>query len=168
MKELSTSEERSIQGQEEQTMRFNIAFTEMADICSNACKKEKAYAVLQDCVRDMKIRVMIALAEEEVDENDGAKEMSKINFDKPLRNPLMKESECAMKEHHKKSESEKKIGRKVRRKCGHCGKDDHISPSCPNNPVVIEKNRLLQEAKNKRKAQKEIKANRNCPTTSKV
>jgi hypothetical protein len=48
MKELSTSEERSIQGQEEQTKRFSLAFIEMENICSNACKKEKAYAVLQD------------------------------------------------------------------------------------------------------------------------
>ena len=143
-------------------MRLSLAFTEMADIYSNACKKEKAYAVLQDCIRDMKSRVMIALAEEEVDENDGAQEASKTDFDKPL------ESKLAMKEHRKKSGSEKKIGRKLKRKCGRCGKEDHINPSCPDNPAVIEKNRLLQEAENIRKAQKEIKANRNCPTTSKA
>ena len=74
----------------------------MADICSNACKKEKAYAVLQDCVRDMKSRVMIALSEEEVDENDGTQEASKTDCDKPLKNPPMKESKRAMKEYRKK------------------------------------------------------------------
>ena len=108
MKELSTSEERRIQGQEEQTMRFSLAFTEMVEICSNACKKEKAYAVLQDFVRDMKSRVMIALAEEEVDDNDGAQEAIKTDFDKPLGNPPMKESKRAMKEHRKNQDQKKR------------------------------------------------------------
>ena len=80
----------------------------------------------------------------------------------------MKESKRAMKEHRKKSGSEKNIGRKLKRRCGRCGKEDHINPSCPDNPAVIEKNRLLQEAEDRRKTHKEIKANRNCPTTSKA
>jgi len=165
MKELATSEERSIEGQGEESMRFSLVFTEMVNICSNACKKQKAYNVLQDYVRDMKSRVMIALAEEENDENERTEAASKTDFDTTLKNPPMKESKRAMKEYRKKSGSEKKIGKKIRRRCGCCKKEDHISPSCPTNPAVIEKNRLQEEAERRRKTLRDIKANRNCPTT---
>ena len=50
--------------QDDETMRFGLAYAKLSDISSNACRKEKAYRVLRDCMVDMKIKVMAALAEE--------------------------------------------------------------------------------------------------------
>ena len=64
VKVLSTSQGDSMTIQDDETMRFGLAYAELSDICSNACRKEKAYSVLRECTLDMKIKVMSALAEE--------------------------------------------------------------------------------------------------------
>ena len=64
LKVLSTSQGDSMSIQDDETMRFGLAYTELSDIYSNACRKEKAYRVLRECTVDMKIKVMAALAKE--------------------------------------------------------------------------------------------------------
>ena len=64
LKVLSTSQDDSMTAQDDETMRFGLAYAELSDICSNACRKEKAYSVLRECTIDKKIKVMAALAEE--------------------------------------------------------------------------------------------------------
>ena len=64
LKFLSTSQGDSMIAQDDETMRFGLSYTELSDICSNACREEKAYSVLHECTLDMKIKVMAALGEE--------------------------------------------------------------------------------------------------------
>ena len=58
---LSTSQGDSMTIQDDETMRFGLAYAELSDIYSNACRKEKAYRVLRECTVDMKIKVMALL-----------------------------------------------------------------------------------------------------------
>ena len=62
----------------------------------------------------------------------------------------------------------KKDREKIKRRCGRCKNENHISPSCPTNPAVIEKNRLQEEAERRRKTLQDMKASTKCPTTSKA
>ncbi|KAE8772294.1 Protein FAR1-RELATED SEQUENCE 5 [Hordeum vulgare] len=151
---LSTSQGDSMTAQEDETMRFGLVYGELSDICSHACRKDKAYNVLLECMQEMKIKVMTALA----DETDTGKNPC----DASLKNPPMVGSKGRKKGDRIKAGSEKNIKR-IRPNCSRCNSKGHTKPSCPTNPEVIERNRFQEE---KMKAQEEKKArSMKLPTT---
>ncbi|XP_040252025.1 protein FAR1-RELATED SEQUENCE 5-like [Aegilops tauschii subsp. strangulata] len=148
LKVLSTSQGDSMTVQDDETMRFGLAYTELSDICSNACRKEKAYRVLRECMVDMKIKVMAALAEEP---DTGI-------LAETLKNPPMSGSKGTKKGDRMKASSEKKgKGNKEATKCGRCRVKGHRKTNCPDNPEVQERMRIEEE---KRKSQQEKRVNR--------
>ena len=54
LKVLSTSQGDSMSIQDDEIMRFGLAYAKLSYICSNACRKEKAYLLLRECTVDMK------------------------------------------------------------------------------------------------------------------
>ena len=146
LKVLSTSQGDSMTAQDDETMRFGLAYAELSDICSNACRKEKAYRVLRECTVDMKIKVMAALAEEP---DTGI-------LAETLKNPPMSGSKGTKKGDRIKAGSEKKgKGNKAASKCGRCRVKGHRKTNCPDNPEVQERMRIEEE---KRKSQQEKRA----------
>ena len=146
LKVLATSHDNSMTAQDDETMRFGLAYAELSDICSHACRKDKAYNVLLECIQDMKIKVMRALAEEP----------DTCIIATTLKNPPMSGSKGMKKVDRIKAGSEKKgKGCKAKPKCGHCGLKGHKKTNCPTNPEVQERMRIEEE---KRKMQQEKRA----------
>ena len=124
LKVLSTSQGVSMTAQDDETMRFGLAYAELSDICSNACRKEKAYRVLRECTVDMKIKVMAALAEEP---DTGI-------LAETLKNPPMSGSKGTKRGDQIKAGYEKKgKGNKEATKCGRCRVKGHRKTNSPNN-----------------------------------
>ena len=135
LKSLATGQGNIMTREQEETMRFSLAYTEMAELCSHGCKKDKSYNVLMECMRETKIKVMAALAEVE-NEEPTTNNLATIT----LKNPPMSFSKGTRRGDRLKAGSENKgKGGKALPRCGRCKLKGHKQTSCSTNPAVIEK-----------------------------
>ncbi|CAM0883783.1 unnamed protein product [Alopecurus aequalis] len=106
----------------EEALRFAGAMTNMADICNLACQNDRAYKVMQECMRDMKTRVMAELSEEVVSEE------AATNVDnEKLHDPPITRRKTTNRGSRPKPGSEKRC-KTIR--CGHCKVLGHNRTSC--------------------------------------